>query len=49
LSAGSVANIIVVERALAEGVHVGFRDYFRVGALVTVATLILGLMWLSFG
>ena len=28
---GSVANIIVVERAAAEGVHVGFREYFRVG------------------
>src|SRR4030095_14045254 len=27
---GSVANIIVVERAAAEGVHVGFREYLRV-------------------
>jgi Na+/H+ antiporter NhaD/arsenite permease-like protein len=44
---GSVANIIVVERALAEGVHVGFREYFRVGAPVTVATLILGSIWLQ--
>ena len=26
---GSVANIIVVERAAAEGVDVGFREYFR--------------------
>jgi Na+/H+ antiporter NhaD/arsenite permease-like protein len=24
-------NIIVVERAAAEGVHVGFREYFRIG------------------
>jgi Na+/H+ antiporter NhaD/arsenite permease-like protein len=43
---GSVANIIVVERAAAEQVHVGFRDYFRVGLPVTVATLALGSVWL---
>ena len=43
---GSVANIIVVERAAAEGVHIGFRDYFRVGLPVTVATLVLGSVWL---
>jgi Na+/H+ antiporter NhaD/arsenite permease-like protein len=43
---GSVANIIVVERAAAEDVHVGFREYFRVGAPLTVATLVLGSVWL---
>jgi Na+/H+ antiporter NhaD/arsenite permease-like protein len=43
---GSVANIIVVERAAAEGVHVGFREYFRVGLPVTVATLTIGGGWL---
>jgi Na+/H+ antiporter NhaD/arsenite permease-like protein len=43
---GSVANIIVVEGAAAEGVHVGFREYFRVGLPVTVATLVLGSVWL---
>ena len=43
---GSVANIIVVERAAAEGVHVGFREYFRVGLPVTAATLVLGSVWL---
>src|SRR5688572_17061143 len=43
---GSVANIIVVERAAAEGIHVGFRDYFRIGLPVTVATLLLGSLWL---
>jgi Na+/H+ antiporter NhaD/arsenite permease-like protein len=42
---GSVANIIVVECARAEGVHVGFRDYLRLGAPVTLATLVLGSMW----
>src|SRR6202035_4314608 len=39
---GSVANIIVVEGAAVEGVHVGFREYFRAGLPVTVATLALG-------
>jgi Na+/H+ antiporter NhaD/arsenite permease-like protein len=43
---GSVANIIVVERAAAEGVHIGFREYFRVGLPVTVATLAVGSVWL---
>jgi Na+/H+ antiporter NhaD/arsenite permease-like protein len=43
---GSVANIIVVERAAAEGVKVGFADYFRVGLPVTLATLALGATWL---
>ena len=43
---GSVANIIVVERAAGEGAHVGFGDYFRVGLPVTVATLAVGSLWL---
>ncbi|MFZ3212239.1 MAG: anion transporter [Terriglobales bacterium] len=43
---GSVANIIVVEGARAEGVHVGFREYFRLGVPVTVATLLMGSAWL---
>jgi Na+/H+ antiporter NhaD/arsenite permease-like protein len=43
---GSVANIIVVERAAAEGVPIGFGEYFRVGLPVTVATLVFGSVWL---
>jgi Na+/H+ antiporter NhaD/arsenite permease-like protein len=43
---GSVANIIVIEGARAEGVHVGFREYFRLGAPVTLATLVMGSAWL---
>ncbi len=43
---GSVANIIVVERAAAEDVHVSFREYFRVGLPITAATLALGSVWL---
>jgi Na+/H+ antiporter NhaD/arsenite permease-like protein len=42
---GSVANIIVVERAAAEGVHIGFRDYFRIGLPVTATTLATGSVW----
>jgi Na+/H+ antiporter NhaD/arsenite permease-like protein len=42
---GSVANIIVVERAAAEGVAISFRDYVRVGLPLTVATLTLGIGW----
>jgi len=43
---GSVANIIVVERAGPE-VHISFRDYFRVGLPVTLLTLGFGLLWLG--
>jgi Na+/H+ antiporter NhaD/arsenite permease-like protein len=43
---GSIANIIVVERAAAEGVNVGFREYFRVGLPLTVLTLGIGSVWL---
>jgi Na+/H+ antiporter NhaD/arsenite permease-like protein len=43
---GSVANIIVLERAAAEGVHVGFDEYFRIGLPVTVSTLVCGSVWL---
>jgi Na+/H+ antiporter NhaD/arsenite permease-like protein len=45
---GSVANIIVVERAAAEGVQLGFGDYFRIGLPVTIATLAAGSVWLWF-
>lgn len=44
---GSVANIIVVERAAAEGVAIRFRDYFRLGLPLTVATLVVGCVWLA--
>jgi Na+/H+ antiporter NhaD/arsenite permease-like protein len=43
---GSVANIIVAERAAAEDVHFGFREYFHVGAPLTIATLGVGSLWL---
>ncbi|MGC8523183.1 MAG: SLC13 family permease, partial [Acidibrevibacterium sp.] len=43
---GSVANLIVVQRAAAEGIRVGFWDYFVIGAPLTVLTLLVGIWWL---
>jgi Na+/H+ antiporter NhaD/arsenite permease-like protein len=43
---GSVANIIVVERARPE-VNIGFHEYFRAGLPVTLATLFFGWFWLT--
>jgi Na+/H+ antiporter NhaD/arsenite permease-like protein len=43
---GSVANIIVVERARPE-VHIGFREYFRLGLPLTTITLLWGITWLT--
>ncbi|MBV8403583.1 MAG: anion transporter, partial [Gammaproteobacteria bacterium] len=43
---GSVANIIVVERAR-PAVHIGFREYFRLGLPLTAVTLAWGILWLS--
>ncbi len=44
----SVANIIVFEIAEREGVKVSFVEYLRVGAPVTVATLLIAWAWLAF-
>jgi Na+/H+ antiporter NhaD/arsenite permease-like protein len=44
---GSVANIIVVERASAEGLAIGFSEYFRLGLPLTVAALAVGCLWLT--
>ncbi len=43
---GSVANLIVVQRARARGVEVGFWTYFVVGAPLTVATIAVALVLL---
>ena len=43
---GSVANLIVVQRAARRGVTIGFWQYFRVGAPLTVLTIAIGLWWL---
>ena len=44
---GSVANLIVAERARAEGVPISFWAYFKVGLPLTIVTLAMGTAWLS--
>jgi len=43
---GSVANLIVVQKARSQ-VTIGFWEYARVGALTAVATIAVGVLWLS--
>ena len=43
---GSVANLIVAQRAQGAGVTIGFWAYFRVGAPLTVLTILFGVIWL---
>ena len=43
---GSVANIIVVERARPD-IEISFGDYFRAGLPLTLATLLVGWGWLA--
>ena len=43
---GSVANLIVAQRARAEGVVIGFWAYFEIGAPLTLVTLLFGIWWL---
>jgi Na+/H+ antiporter NhaD/arsenite permease-like protein len=45
---GSVANLIVVQRARAQNVEIGFWEYSRVGAPLTVVTIGVGIFWLTF-
>src|SRR6185437_11418420 len=44
---GSIANLIVVEKAGGRGVAISFWAHFRVGAPLTILTLVLGALWLS--
>lgn len=44
---GSVANLIVVEKASREGVMIGFWEYCKVGVPLTLATLAVGVLWLE--
>ncbi len=43
---GSVANLIVAQRAKARGVELDFWSYFKAGAPITVLTIAFGLLWL---
>jgi Na+/H+ antiporter NhaD/arsenite permease-like protein len=42
----SVANLIVIEGARRQGVHLSLWDYCRVGIPVTALTLVVGTLWL---
>jgi Na+/H+ antiporter NhaD/arsenite permease-like protein len=44
---GSVANLIVAERARTAGIHISLWSYCRAGIPITLATLALGAWWLS--
>jgi Na+/H+ antiporter NhaD/arsenite permease-like protein len=44
---GSIANLIVVEGAQRRGITVSFGEYARVGVPLTLATLAVGIWWLS--
>ncbi len=43
---GSIANLIVVEKAARRGIVISFWDYFRVGVPLTVLTVLAGTLWL---
>jgi Na+/H+ antiporter NhaD/arsenite permease-like protein len=43
---GSVANLIVVERARRHGIEIGFWTYFKLGAPLTVITIAIGVLLL---
>jgi Na+/H+ antiporter NhaD/arsenite permease-like protein len=43
---GSVANLIVAQRAQAQGVTLGFWEYLKIGAPLTLLTIAFGAWWL---
>lgn len=43
---GSIANLIVVDKAAQMGIHIGWKEHARVGIPVTVSTLIVSAGWL---
>jgi Na+/H+ antiporter NhaD/arsenite permease-like protein len=43
-----VANLIVVESAREAGIRIGFAEYCRVGVPLTLVTLLLGWLVLTF-
>jgi Na+/H+ antiporter NhaD/arsenite permease-like protein len=44
---GSLANLIVAERARAAGIHISFWAYCGAGVPITIVTLAIGAWWLS--
>ena len=46
---GSLANLIVAERASAQGVQLTFRDHARTGVPITLLSMLVGGLWLWIG
>ena len=44
---GSAANLIVAEKAHAEGIRIGFWEYLRVGLPLSLLAGVLGTLWLA--
>jgi Na+/H+ antiporter NhaD/arsenite permease-like protein len=44
---GSVANLIVVEQARRQDLVIGFWIYMKIGAPLTILSVVAGLVWLS--
>jgi len=44
---GSVANLIIAERAGREGIDISFSTYLKIGIPVTLLTLVAGTWWLA--
>jgi Na+/H+ antiporter NhaD/arsenite permease-like protein len=47
LLVGSIANVIVVDGAKAQGVHIGVMTHLRTGGPVTLLTLLTAALWLT--
>ena len=45
---GSVANLIVVEMARKRGVNIKFTEYLKSGVIITIISLVVGVVWLVF-
>lgn len=45
---GSVANLIVAEIAKEGSVKMGFWEYFKLGAPLTIITILIGVLWLLY-
>ncbi len=45
---GSVCNLIVAESARSQGVKLAFAEYLKAGIPITILTVIVGILWLTF-
>lgn len=45
---GSIANLIVAEKALGHGVHISFKEHARVGIPVTISSILVLIVWTWF-